>query len=85
MARHALVQHLAALAQLNREGYSKALRRPKPAVVANAVAGAAGIANKAINGAKLSQGGGVAGAGVVRKIERQFASVRGIAVVFDGE
>jgi hypothetical protein len=78
LPRHALVQHVVALTRLSREDYSKALARPKPAAVANAFAAAA----QSASAAKLAHGGGAAGAGVMRKFERQYASVRGMAVVF---
>ena len=72
------MQHVVALTRLSREDYSKALARPKPAAVANAFAAAA----QSASAAKLAHGGGAAGAGVMRKFERQYASVRGMAVVF---
>ena len=82
LPRPPLIQHLVVLPRLDRDEYSKALLRPKPAVVAAAASSSSDYMSVARNAAKVTQAGGVAGAGVVRKFERHFASIRGIAVVF---
>ena len=72
LRRHALLAHLATLARTGRDHYAAALRRPRPGPGAARPEAAA-------------RGGGLAGSSVVRKLERHFASARGIPIVFGDE
>jgi len=100
LKRHAALDHLSSLAKLDNGAYAAALRRPRHTNFASSVSSSSSSAVAASQlalsiGGPGGSGGGLGarnGAqeaelayGVLRKLERQFATARGVPVVFGDE